>query len=328
MHESPRTVLPRRHVVLGIAGGAATILAPGIPAAIASSLARGSDEPVEAIGFDGRELRRPVLAPERRRRLEGDLAEARRRVRQQTGDVRRLVWVGRRLGYLGRYTDAIEWFGTALEAHPGDPELLRHRGHRWITVRKIDAAIADLELAAANLGDRQDEVEPDGLPNAANRPTGTLGTNIHYHLGLARAVGGDPAAGRRHFATCDRIATTDDMRVAARWWMAACAILAGDVAGAREIAVNTTPSPVLHENEGYHDLLMAMAGRIDPEALEGPDALAGATLGFGRALIALANGQSVRAHRARLRAIVEAGPWAAFGAIAAEARLASLRPGS
>ena len=39
-----------------------------------------------------------------------------------------------------------------------------------------------------------DEVEPDGLPNAQNIPTGTLQFNIFYHLGLAHYLKGDLAA--------------------------------------------------------------------------------------------------------------------------------------
>jgi hypothetical protein len=45
----------------------------------------------------------------------------------------------------------------------------RHRGHRYITLRCFDAAIADLEQASKLIKGKPGEIEPDGLPNAPPR---------------------------------------------------------------------------------------------------------------------------------------------------------------
>jgi hypothetical protein len=69
--------------------------------------------------------------------------------------------------------------------------MYRHRGHRYISVRELDNAIADLEKATQLVAGKPDEVEPDGQPNAANRPIGTLHSNIAYHLALAYYLKGE-----------------------------------------------------------------------------------------------------------------------------------------
>ena len=48
-----------------------------------------------------------------------------------------IIWVGRRLGYLWRYQDAIQMFSRGIAAHPNDPRMYRHRGHRLIKVRRL-----------------------------------------------------------------------------------------------------------------------------------------------------------------------------------------------
>ncbi len=72
--------------------------------------------------------------------------------------------------------------------------MYRHRGHRYITLREFDKAIADFNKAVELIEGTDDIVEPDGAPNAAGIPTSTLHTNIWYHLGLAHYLKGDFAA--------------------------------------------------------------------------------------------------------------------------------------
>src|SRR5690349_9576180 len=76
-----------------------------------------------------------------------------------------IIWLGRREAYLGYYEDAIQTFSKGIILHPVDARFYRHRGHRYITLRCFDKAIADLEKAATLIKDKPDEIEPDGLPN-------------------------------------------------------------------------------------------------------------------------------------------------------------------
>lgn len=57
------------------------------------------------------------------------------------------VWVGRRLAYLGFYEAAIDWYSAALAEYLESYRLLRHRGHRQISIRAPRQAVESLERA-------------------------------------------------------------------------------------------------------------------------------------------------------------------------------------
>ena len=54
-----------------------------------------------------------------------------------------IVWLGRRVAYLGDYKRAIELFTEGVNKFPEDAQFLRHRGDRYISTRQIDEAISD-----------------------------------------------------------------------------------------------------------------------------------------------------------------------------------------
>lgn len=105
--------------------------------------------------------------------------------REQPDDPDALIWLGRRIAYLGHFQEAIDVYTLGIEKHPEDARMYRHRGHRYISTRQYDKAIADFEKAASLIEGQADETEPDGLPNDRNIPLSTLHGNIWYHLGLA-----------------------------------------------------------------------------------------------------------------------------------------------
>ena len=84
------------------------------------------------------------------------------------------IWFGRRTAYLGHFRDAVEIYTRAIERFPDDARFYRHRGHRYISLRRFDDAISDLERAAILIEGRPDAIEPDGLPNAAGKPRSRL----------------------------------------------------------------------------------------------------------------------------------------------------------
>lgn len=281
----------------------------------------------EATSLLGRPLERPTLDDATRATLEANLAVAKRAYDANPTDEEAIIWYGRRLAYLSRYNDAVAIFTKGLEHHPESAKLLRHRGHRFITLRKFDLAEADLARAAELVQDREDEVEPDGAPNAAGIPRSTLKTNIHYHLGLAHYLQGDFSEAALSFARCANLSTNDDMLVAAlNWW-----ILSLQRAGrAEELA---TPfawmpkEPELIENHDYEAMVRAYQQRIEPAkflAEVEPGTIAFATRGYGIAAFALDSSLRDMALQTMER-VLETSPWAAFGHIAAEADLARLR---
>lgn len=275
---------------------------------------------IEAKAFTGEWLRPPPLAPEERAKREQALNEARAAFEAKR-DVESAIWVGRRLGYSSRFRDAVAVYTDALKQHPDDARLYRHRGHRYITLRMIDRAIADFERAAELRRGKPDEVEPDGMPNAANIPTSTLHGNIYYHLALAHYLKRDFAAAERAWRTCLDTSTNDDNRVAAGYWLHVALVRQGKTREANELLAALPAQPELLENHAYLALLRLFRGELGPDELSRKDELDRVTIGYGVAMWRLARGDRDAA-MADLRAVVALGNWPAFGAIAAEAELA------
>ena len=93
------------------------------------------------------------------------LAEAKKNYDANPNDADNIIWYGRRTAYTGDFRGAIEIFFEGIETFPNDDRMYRHRGHRYISIRQFDLAIADLEQAAKLIEGKENETEPDGAPN-------------------------------------------------------------------------------------------------------------------------------------------------------------------
>jgi len=242
---------------------------------------------------------------------------------QNPVDVEAIIWLGRRQAYLGRYEEAIETFTQGIEEHPGEPRLYRHRGHRYLTTRHPDRAIADLERAAELIEGTPDEIEPDGLPNAAGIPTSTLQSNIWYHLGLARYLQGDFTMAQRAYEECLEVSKNPDMQVATSHWLYMTLRRQGLEIQAQALLEPITVDMEIIENHEYHQLLLMYREEIGLQEIWPPagDGLTSATLGYGVGNWHLYNGRPEEAE-ATFQEIVEGDQWAAFGFLAAEAEIA------
>jgi tetratricopeptide (TPR) repeat protein len=289
----------------------------------------GQTVKAEATSLLGKPLHRPQQSAETRAQLDANLAAARADVEKDPSSADAAIWLGRRTAYTGRFRDAIHVYTMALGRHPEDPRLYRHRGHRYITVRELDAAVADLSRAAALVANRSDEVEPDGQPNARNIPTSTLKTNVYYHLGLGRYLEGEFERAADAYRLCMEHSKNADMQVATTHWQYMTLRRLNRREDAEKLLVPITAGMDVIENTSYHRLLLMYKGDLTPEALLAeakPGGLDAVTIGYGVANWHLYNGRRDEALKL-LREIVERhdGQWAAFGYIAAEAELARLR---
>ncbi len=281
---------------------------------------------VEATSLLGRPLSRPVLPEDTRRRYEEALAEARQRSYADPGDADALIWLGRRTAYLGRFRDAIDIYTRGIEKHPRDARFYRHRGHRYITIRDFERAIADLERAASLTAGRADEIEPDGIPNARNTPTSTLQSNIWYHLALAHYLKGDFERALSAYRACMHVSKNPDMLVATSHWLYMTLRRLGRDAEAAQVLEPIRADLDVIENAAYHRLLLMYKGQLPVDSLlsaSSSAALDDVTTAYGVGNWYLYNGNRGRAEEIFQR-IVAAGNWAAFGAIAAEAELQRL----
>jgi tetratricopeptide (TPR) repeat protein len=279
----------------------------------------------EAVSLLGKPLMPVPVSAAARPRLEANLAAARAAYEHTPENADSIIWLGRRIAYLGRYREAIEVFTRGIALHPDDARLYRHRGHRYISVREFDRAIADLEKAASLVRGRPDEVEPDGAPNAYSIPTSTLQSNIWYHLALARYLKHDFQGALPAWLECMTVSANDDMRVATSDWLYMTYRRLGRPAEAAAVLEPIRADMRILENEAYHKRLLMYKGEITADALlavDTDDPVQIATYGYGVGNWYLYNGDGAGA-QAIFRRILESPNWSAFGYIAAEAELAS-----
>jgi tetratricopeptide (TPR) repeat protein len=309
--EGPMTVPPTAEAGATTAPGAAARPAP------------------EATSLLGRALYPQPLAPETLARRGRELAEAHGAFRENPLDEMNIIWLGRRLAYLGRYRHAVTVYTDGIILHPASYRLLRHRGHRYITTRRLDDAIADLASAAALIEGVPDEVEADGLPNDRHIPTSTSHTNIYYHLGLAQYLKGEFEPARIAYRRCLEFSANDDMRCASIYWLYLTLhrLRQDDEAAALLEPVHQDMDII--ENFAYHRLLLLYKGELTlPQVLQRDDgpspvgaAVDDATLAYGIGAWHLIGGRTEEAYTL-FHAIVDGDAWPAFGYIAAEAELA------
>ncbi len=274
----------------------------------------------------GRPLTAQALAPEAEAEMEAQLADAIAAWEKDRNDAEALIWVGRRTAYLGQYRKAIELFSEGIARHPTDARMYRHRGHRYLTVREIDRAIADLEKAITLIAGQSDQVEPDGLPNARNIPTSTLHSNIYYHLALGYYLNGDFSRAADTWTKARDSVRNADNLVAASHWLYVSLRRAGRSADAAAALLPITADLDIIENGEYHQLLLMYKGERTPEAVlaaAGADA-GGSAVRYGVGAWYFVNGRRQEATEL-WTAMLEGPDWPSFGHLAAEAEVARTR---
>lgn len=292
-------------------------------AALALILAAAQPGSPEATSLLGRPLISPAPAESVRVRLEADLAAARSALDRAPDDADARIWVGRRLAYLGRYREAIAVFSTGVERFPKDARFLRHRGHRYITVRELDKAVADLERADALVAGTPDQIEPDGQPNARNVPLTTLQSNIRYHLALAYYLQGELARAAPVWERAREAVKNPDNLVSATHWLYLTLRRLGRTDAAARVLEPIVPGLDIVENGSYYALCEMYKGVRTEDAVlsaagSGPS---GAAVVYGVSAWRAINGRTADA-RALWQKLVDGPDWAPFGVIAAEADLA------
>jgi len=275
----------------------------------------------EAISLLGDTLRPMPLSDATRALYQSRLDSATRATQANPRDPDALIWLGRRTAYLGRYREAIGIFARGVEQFPDDARFLRHRGHRWLSVREFTRARDDLDRAARLVRGKPDEVEPDGLPNARGVPTSTLQTNIWYHLALARYLLGDFPGAASAWDSCLRLSGNPDMEIASRYWLYLALRRAGRSGDAAAVLAPVRADLDIIENRSYHRLLLVFKGALRSDSVMLAEGLDGATTNYGLGAWQLAEGNEAQAQYFFRRAM-SGGQWPSFGYLAAEADLA------
>jgi tetratricopeptide (TPR) repeat protein len=275
-------------------------------------------------------LGKPLFAlpppPANAARMEADLAAARAVWEKDRSNADAIIWLGRRTAYVGRFRDAIAIYTDGIKQHPTDARFLRHRGHRYISVREFDRAIADLEKAAALRKGKADEVEPDGQPNARNIPTSTLHSNIWYHLALAHYLKGDFDRAIPAWRTTRDVGKNPDNLVSATHWLYTSLRRAGKTAEAADALKPIRADLEVIENMSYHALCLLYKGErtVEDVLKSAPEGPSGSAIRYGVSIWHVYNGRDAEARK--LWESLTSGPdWPSFGYIGAEAELARKR---
>ena len=235
----------------------------------------------------------------------GPVARASAAVTADSTNAELLMQLGIAQSGFWQFREAIESFSRAIALAPNNAMLYRWRGHRYLSVRELDRALADfargLALDSANYG-------------------------IWYHLGVVRFVRGNFASAAAAFARAQTLAPdAGELAGATDWrWMSLARAGRRDEADAM---LRARPDSLPTTN-AYRQRLRLYRGEIGPDSVITAADTAGvavATLSYG-----VGNWYLVRRNTARARQwferAVASGGWAAFGFIAAEAELRRMRP--
>ena len=175
----------------------------------------------EATSLLGRPLYAIELAPEAKQAVEARVVAAREALSRTPDNPDAILWLGRQTAAAGRVRLAIDIFTKGIAQFPADPRFYRHRGHRYVTVREFDKAIADLAHAAQLVKGKPDQPEPS-TADAKVMSSETLHYAIYYHLGLAHYLKGDFAAALPVYRQCLAAAkanASDDLTAGASDWL-------------------------------------------------------------------------------------------------------------
>ncbi len=269
----------------------------------------------------------PVLSDSVKNVFQKNLASAESKYKNDNSNAEHIIWYGRRTAYLGHYKEAIDIFTKGISLYPANPRFYRHRGHRYITLRCFDKAIADLKKGSELISGQIDEIEADGIPNAANMPTSTLHSNIWYHLGLAYYLKLDYRNALLAFEKCMSISDNDDMMVATLNWLNVTLRKMGRVKDADQRLKELTADMIIIENRDYHDILLMYISGDDSKLLEKTqkqESLSNSTVGFALGTYYLLNGKKQKA-KEMFEKVVAGNQWSSFGFIAAEVELAKMK---
>jgi tetratricopeptide (TPR) repeat protein len=294
-------------------------------ACVALASAQANPTP-ECKSLLGKPLYAIDLGPEARKTAEANVQAARDDLARQPESADAMIRLGRRLVTAGHVRDAIDVFTKGIAKFPADARFYRHRGHRYVTIREFDKAIADLTRASELIAKQPDQPEQAVDPTALSSET--LHYTVYYHLGLAHYLKGDFARALPVYRQCLETAkrNNDDQVAGASDWLYMTLRRLGRSDEAAKVLEPILPGMKIKDDQQYYDRLFMYKGLKKPEDLlrNGGDAVSEATLAYGVANWYLYNGRKDDA-KALFAKIVTGPNWMPFGFIAAEAELARMK---
>jgi tetratricopeptide (TPR) repeat protein len=235
------------------------------------------------------------------------VAKAQAAVAADPRNVARLIDLGVAQSGARQFREAIATFTRGLEIEPDHALLLRWRGHRYLSVREFDRALADLTRGSTI--------------------DGTI-YGIWYHLGIVQYARGEFAAAAASFARAQPIAPDAGELAGSTDWLWMSLSRAGRGAEAKAMLDRRPESRLPPVTNAYTRRLQLYRGVIGPEAVVTPadtDEVQIATLAFGLGNWYLIRGDKAQARAWFERSVKTAGGWPGFGFILSEVELGRMR---
>jgi Flp pilus assembly protein TadD/quercetin dioxygenase-like cupin family protein len=232
----------------------------------------------------------------------GPIARAEKALAEDPRNVARIIQLGVAQSGARQFREAIQTFSRGLAIAPNDPMLYRWRGHRYLSVRDFDRALADLTrgyaLDSTNYG-------------------------ILYHLGVVRYALADYAGAADAFRRAQPRAPEAGELAGSTDWLWMSLSRAGRAAEAKAM-LDRRPDSLPIAN-AYAQRLKLYRGEIGPDAvITAADTtdVAVATLAYGVGNWYLVRGDTARA-RSWFERSVASGGWPGFGFIMSELELSA-----
>ena len=236
----------------------------------------------------------------------GPIARAKAALDADPRNVQRLIALGVAQSGARQFREAIATFTRGLAIAPNEPMLYRWRGHRYLSVREFDKAMADLtrgyKLDSTNYG-------------------------ILYHLGVLRFLKGDFNGAAATFAKAQPRAPDGGELAGSTDWLWMSLSRAGRAAEAKAMLARRPDTLPTTPGYAYVSRLKMYRGELSPETLFSPSDTADvqvATLSFGLGNWYMVHGDTAKAKAAFERSI-KSGGWPGFGFMVSEAELRRLK---
>ena len=230
----------------------------------------------------------------------GPIARAEQALAADPRNVERIIQLGVAQSGARQFREAIETFNRGFAIAPNNPMLYRWRGHRYLSLRDFDRAMADLtrgfSIDSTNYG-------------------------ILYHLGITRYALGDFAGAADAFRRAQPRAPDAGELAGATDWLWMSLSRAGRKAEAKAM-LDRRPDSLPVAN-AYARRLKLYRGEIVADSVFTPADTADvqvATLAYGVGNWYLVQGDTARA-RSWFERSVASGEWPAFGFIISEIEL-------
>jgi len=233
----------------------------------------------------------------------GPIARAAAILRGDPKNVTKIIALGVAQSGARQFREAIETFSGGLAIDPNNAMLLRWRGHRYLSTRQMDKALADLTRG-----------------NAID----TTNYGIWYHLGIVRFARGEFDQAANCFARAQPKAPDAGEYAGSTDWLWMSLMRAGKAKEA-EALLKREPDSLPVDN-AYTRRLKLYRGTIGPWEVFRPADTADvqvATLNYGIGNWYLVRGDTAKARTAFERSI-ESGGWPGFGFIMSEIELRRL----